>query len=53
MKKEQTGETQIGGLCVLVELQEQLGSSIFIIAHRVRRVYSIQLIMEEAGELSL
>lgn len=41
MKKGQTGKTQIGGLCVLVELQEQPGSSIFIIAHRVRRVYGI------------
>lgn len=53
MKKGQTGKTQIGGLCVLVELQEQPGSSIFIISHRVRRVYGIQLIVEEAGEVSL
>lgn len=32
MKNGQTGKTQIGGLCVLVELQEQPRNDVFIIS---------------------
>lgn len=32
MKNGQTGKTQIGGLCVLVELQEQPRNGVFIIS---------------------